>query len=90
LSKQLGGAGTRLLIPRVAASARKEAMVLFGSFPTVAAYLAFTVLGGTPSKAAFTALFLLVALLFTLGYLGARQAELPAASALSSRRSGLD
>jgi hypothetical protein len=90
LSKQLGGAGTSLLIPRVAASARKEAIVLFGSIPAVALYLAVTALGATPSEAAFTALFCLVAFLFTMGCLGARQAELTAASALSSRWSELD
>jgi hypothetical protein len=75
LSRQLGG-DTRLLMPRVAASAREEAIVLFGGIPTVAVYVAVSALGGTPSKAAFGALFFLVALLFTVGYLGARQAEL--------------
>jgi hypothetical protein len=90
LSKQQGGAGTSLLIPRVAASARNEAIVVVGSIPAVAVYLAFSALGATPSESTFTASFCLVALLFTMGCLGGRQAELTAASAPSSRWSELD
>jgi hypothetical protein len=76
LSKQLGGADTRPLMPRIVTAAREEAIVLFGGIPTVAVYVAVSALGGTVSTAAFAALFFLVALLFTVGYLGARQAEL--------------
>lgn len=76
LSQQLRGGDTRMLVRRMATSAREEATVLLGGLPAIAVYVIVDAAGGSPSTAAFVALFFLVALLFVVGYLGARLAGL--------------
>jgi hypothetical protein len=76
LSKQLSGSDIRLLIPRIATSAREEISVLLGGIPAIAVFVAASALGASYSTATFVALIFLVVLLFTVGYTGARHAGL--------------
>jgi len=82
LSKQLAGGDTRLLWHRVATYAREEVPVLLGGLPALAVYVVADLAGGSPSTAAFTALLFLVALLFVVGYMGARLAGLTGLAAM--------
>lgn len=82
LSAQLEGGDTRLLFHRTVASAREEASVFVGGLPTVVLYLILTILGVAPTTAGFISLWFLVALLFAVGYLGARWVGLTGFAAL--------
>lgn len=75
-SKQLEGEHTGLIHQRTAESAREEIGVLVGGLPGVVVYLLLVLFGVYPPTAGYIALFFVVGLLFTVGYLGAMRAGL--------------
>ena len=75
-SKQLKGLQPGLFVQRTAESAREEVGVLVGGLPALVLYVALVAAGVEPPTAGYISLFFVVALLFTVGYLGALRAGL--------------
>jgi hypothetical protein len=75
-SKQLKGVQPGLFVQRTRESAREEVGVLVGGLPAVAVYVILVAFGVHPPTAGYISLFFVVALLFTVGYLGALRAGL--------------
>jgi hypothetical protein len=75
-SKQLKGVHTGLFVQRTRESAREEVGVLLGGLPALAVYVILVASGVHPPTAGYISLFVVVILLFTVGYLGALRAGL--------------
>jgi hypothetical protein len=73
-SKQLKGHDSGHIVQRTRTSAREEIGVLVGGLPAVVVYVVLVVFGVHPPTAGYIALFFVVVLLFTVGYLGAVRA----------------
>jgi hypothetical protein len=73
-SKQLAGHDSGHFFQRTRTSAREEVGVLVGGLPAVVVYVVLVVFGVHPPTAGYIALFFVVVLLFTVGYLGAVRA----------------
>jgi len=81
-SKQLKGVHQGLFFQRTAESAREEVGVLLGGLPAILLYVVLVAVGVYPPTAGYIALFFVVVMLSTVGYLGARRAGLPQRIAL--------
>lgn len=81
-SKQLKGVHKGLFVQRTKESAREEVGVLLGGLPAIVLYVLLVAFGVYPPTAGYVALFFVVVLLATVGYLGARRAGLPQRIAL--------
>ena len=75
-SKQLKGVHQGLFVQRTAESAREEVGVLIGGLPALVLYVLLVAVGVYPPTAGYIALFFVVVLLFTVGYVGAIRAGL--------------
>ena len=75
-SKQLKGVHQGIFVQRTAESAREEVGVLLGGLPALILYVLLVAVGVYPPTAGYIALFFVVVLLFTVGYLGAVRAGL--------------
>ncbi|MFL6001394.1 MAG: hypothetical protein ACJ72P_01155 [Nocardioides sp.] len=75
-SKQLRGVHRGLFVQRTTESAREEVGVLLGGLPALVLYVVLVAVGVEPPTAGYIALFFVVVLLFTVGYLGAVRAGL--------------